>query len=137
MKDEPTGALMLKRSHIIAEKVEEILPSFRSTSGSYLQLWIRVCQRYYDKQVRIRYDRKTTALSIHFFEFKNQQLVPTPETVRRRAQEIFARENQYILPVSSFLHADDFSRVLISDVVDPILVLERAIICNCSFNIRD
>lgn len=92
----PSGSEMIERSRRVADMVDEQLPHFRSTSGCYPQLWVRVIQKYYWRLVRVSYDKKDGSLDIHFYKFENLMRTPAPETVRRRAQERFAKQKKQI-----------------------------------------
>jgi hypothetical protein len=76
---------MLNRTERIKDMVLQILTDFPTTRGDDTQLYIRVLQKYYWKVVQVR---TKPSLTLNFGKFENLLMVPAPESVRRRRQEI-------------------------------------------------
>lgn len=81
--DDPTGAEMVERTEKVKDRVKHIITEYPQTKGDDLQLvW-----RYYQVYTNVR---------IKFSVFKDLLMCPSPETIRRRRQEIQAIERNSV-----------------------------------------
>lgn len=104
----PTGSEMIERTRRMKDMVEVVLINFPQTRGDYLWLWITVLRKFYWKLVRIT--TKPT-LKMEFASFEAAFLIPTPESCRRRSQEIIHEEKERIwglIPVPNGLDIEEF-----------------------------
>ena len=81
---------MLERTKRMKDYVREILISTPRTRGDDLQLWLAVLKHHYWRLVKVQ--TRGGSLSIMFSHFQHSFLVPMPESIRRRRQEIQAAE---------------------------------------------
>lgn len=79
----PSGATMVLRTEKVKDRVKHILTMFPQTKGDDLQLMWRYYQLY-------------TPIRIKFSTFKELLMCPSPETIRRRRQEIQAPERKAV-----------------------------------------
>lgn len=81
--DDPSGAQMVARTEKVKDRVAHLLKTYPQTKGDDLQLiW-----KYYQKYTDVR---------ISFQNFKSLLMCPSPETIRRRRQELQQPERQAV-----------------------------------------
>lgn len=90
----PTAEQMRNRTERVYDRVKYVLEHFPQTRGDHLLCWIVVLRKYYNKLVKI--DTENGKLTLSFKTYDCVFMVPAPETVRRRCQEIQHDEKERI-----------------------------------------
>jgi hypothetical protein len=84
----PSGATMLARNLRHHDMVLAILPNYPGTRGDDTLLWLMMLRKYYHKQVEVHISPKGGEVVLRFRKYESLLFIPTPESARRRRQQI-------------------------------------------------
>ena len=84
----PSGATMLARNLRHHDMVLAILPNYPGTRGDDTLLWLMMLRKYYHKQVEVQISPKGGEVVLRFRKYESLLFIPTPESARRRRQQI-------------------------------------------------